>query len=455
MLAAMSEKGLSGVPQETAQETKADGYRGIWYMNQPSGDAYVYKYSGGFATYPQQHVPIAIHAPRVGKTFFCYGGTVPGKQELLIMVSYFDHATHTVPRPTILLNKQTDDAHDNPTLALDTAGYLWVFSNAHGTERPAFIHKSRKPYSIDSFEKIVTTNFSYGQPWHLGNDGFLFLHTRYGGGRGLFWMTSRDGVRWSEPRPLAKLAQGHYQISWPVGGSRVATVFDYHPPEGGLNARTNLYYLETPDAGKTWRTVSGEPVATPLTQVRNAALVHNYEAEKRLVYLKDLQFDKQGHPVVLYLTSKGYASGPANDPRTWKTARWTGRAWERRPVTTSDHNYDHGSLYIEENETWRIIAPTLPGPQPYCTGGEVAVWITRDEGESWKLEKQLTTNSPRNHTYCRRPLNAHPDFYALWADGDAKKPSESYLYFTNRAGDRVWRLPPTMTADTARPEVIR
>ncbi len=23
------------------------GYRGIWYMNQPSGDEYVYKYSGG------------------------------------------------------------------------------------------------------------------------------------------------------------------------------------------------------------------------------------------------------------------------------------------------------------------------------------------------------------------------------------------------------------------------
>jgi hypothetical protein len=33
-----------------------DGYRGIWYFNQPSHDEYVYKYSGGFATYPQQHL---------------------------------------------------------------------------------------------------------------------------------------------------------------------------------------------------------------------------------------------------------------------------------------------------------------------------------------------------------------------------------------------------------------
>ena len=37
-----------------------DGYRGIWYMNQPTGDEYAYKYSGGFATYPQQQEPIAI-----------------------------------------------------------------------------------------------------------------------------------------------------------------------------------------------------------------------------------------------------------------------------------------------------------------------------------------------------------------------------------------------------------
>src|SRR5688572_29024484 len=42
--------------------TEADGYRGIWYMNQPVPTAHRYKYSGGFATYPQQHVPIAIYA---------------------------------------------------------------------------------------------------------------------------------------------------------------------------------------------------------------------------------------------------------------------------------------------------------------------------------------------------------------------------------------------------------
>ncbi len=430
-----------------------DGYRGIWYFNQPSKDEYVYKYSGGFATYPQQHLPIAHYSRAANKTFFVYGGALREKNELLHMVSYFDHATGKVPCPRILLNKKTDDAHDNPVLTLDAEGHLWIFSNAHGTSRPSYIHRSTKPYSIDTFERVVTTNFSYGQPWYLPDRGFLFLHTRYASGRGLHWMTSRDGRSWNEPRPLARIAQGHYQVSW-RNGDRLATAFNYHPEKGGLNARTNLYYLETRDGGATWRTIAGEVVRTPLTEIRNPALVREYESGGLLVYLKDLTFDAAGNPVILYLTSHGYESGPKNGPRAWMLACWTGTDWAFRPVTTSDHNYDFGSLYIEPDGRWRIIGATEPGPQPYCTGGEIAVWESRDQGRTWKRERVLTRDSPFNHTYPRRPVDAHPDFYALWADGHAKQPSPSHLYFTNRACDRVWRLPATMTGDFATPEPV-
>ena len=433
---------------------KDDGYRGIWYYNQPMKNQYVYKYSGGFATYPQQLLPIACYAKEANKTFFCYGGRPKDKNVLLHMVSYYDHATGKVPRPTILLNKKTDDAHDNPTMMLDDAGYVWIFSNAHGTSRPAFIHKSRKPCSVDDFEKVMETNFSYGQPWWLSGQGFLFLHTRYrDGGRSLFWMTSPDGTKWSEPQLLSRMESGHYQISW-RDGNRVVTAFDLHPAKGGLNSRTNLYYLEAPDQGKTWRTVDGNQVATPLKEAQNPALVHDYRAEKLLVYLKDLQFDAKGSPIIMYLTSKGFEPGPENGPRVWRTARWTGKEWEIRPVTESDHNYDHGSLYVEADGTWRLIAPTDPGPQPHATGGDVVMWTSQDQGKTWTRLKALTSKSERNHTYVRRPVNAHPDFYALWADGDPLKPSESCLYFTNKTGDHVWRLPPAMKEDFEKPSAI-
>jgi len=433
---------------------KDDGYRGIWYYNQPSKDEYVYKYSGGFATYPQQHLPIAVYSREANKTFFCYGGRPKERNVLLHMVSYYDHATGMVPRPTILLNKQTDDAHDNPTMTIDDAGRIWIFSNAHGTSRPSYISRSAKPHSVDAFERVLTTNFSYGQPWHLPGKGFLFLHTRYSAGRGLHWMTSGDGRTWDEPKPLARAGQGHYQISWRDGSGRVATAFDYHTAKGGLNARTNLYYLETRDQGRSWLTVDGKPVQTPLTEVRSPALCRDYESEGLLVYLKDLQFDLQGRPVVLYLTSKGYESGPKNDPRTYVTARWTGSAWEYRSVALTDHNYDHGALYIEPDGTWRVIAVTEPGPQPYCTGGEIGMLVSTDQGATWKKVRVLTRPSRLNHTYPRHPLDAHPDFYTLWADGDPKKPSESRIYFADRTGERVRMLPTEMSGDFARPEPL-
>jgi len=51
-------------------------------------------------------------------------------------------------------------------------------------------------------------------------------------------------------------------------------------------------------------------------------------------------------------------------------------------------------------------------------------------------------------------VNAHPDFYAFWADGHGRRPSESRLYFTNRGGDHVWRLPTSMTGEFAKPDIV-
>jgi hypothetical protein len=429
-----------------------DGYRGIWYAVGKTKDQYGYKYSGGMATYPQQHSPIAVYAPAANKTFFVYGGApASGKQTLLHMVSYFDHAAGTVPRPRILLDKQTTDAHDNPTLQIDPAGHLWIFSNSHGTSRPSYIHRSAKPYSIDAFERVATTNFSYGQPWVLADGSFLFMHTRYQKGRRMFWMTSRDGRKWSEPSELAYIAQGHYQQSW-TDGRRVATAFNYHPAQGGLDARTNLYYLETADAGRTWKTVAGEVVSPPLTEIRNPALVRDYESEGLLVYLKQLRFDAAGRPVILYETSRGHEPGPANDPRTWRIARWDGVAWQYHDVTTSDHNYDFGAMYLEP-DGWRLIAPTEPGAIPYTTGGQMVLWTSPDEGRTWHKEKSLTHDEHKNHTFARQPLGAQPDFYAFWADGDTLRPSASSLYFTDRAGTHVWRLPEKMDGPTAKSQI--
>ncbi|MBN1912218.1 MAG: BNR-4 repeat-containing protein [Pirellulales bacterium] len=450
--------GLSGGPALSAELPTAEGYQGIWYSNQKQ-DEYVYKYSGGLGTYCAKHLPFAVYAKEVDKTFFCYGGTVGKNKTLLHMVSYYDHKTGTVPRPRILLDKKTTDAHDNPVIALDDKGYIWIFSSSHGTSRPSYISVSEKPNDISAFRRVSTTNFSYPQPHYIPGKGFLLLHTKYKTHsklkkpqRTLCQMASPDGVHWSKPKMYAHIEMGHYQVS-ACHGDKIGVTFNMHPLPNGLNWRTNLYYMETRDMGKTWTTVDGQPLALPLTTVDNPALVAEYRSKKRNVYMKDLEFDAEGRPVILYLTSGGWESGPVNSPRTWQTARWTGKDWDIQGSIQSDNNYDMGSLRIESDGLWRLIAPTEPGPQPFNTGGEVALWTSRDQGQTWQKIKQLTHDSRYNHGYCRKVLNARPDFFCLWADGHGRKVSPSRLYFTNRDGDHVWRLPYKMKSDHEKPQV--
>lgn len=445
---------------------KADGYRGIWYMNQPSNDQYVYKYSGGLGTYCAKHRPFAIYSKQVNKTFFCYGGAKKdNNRELLHMVACFDHATKTLPRPTILLDKKTGDAHDNPVISIDGSGHIWIFSTSHGRARPSYIHRSLRPFDIEEFKLVSATqnvgetqtpinNFSYMQIWNSPKQGFSAFLTRYDdpAKRTIGFMSSIDGVQWTQWKRLATIDEGHYQISG-MGRAKFGSMFNYHPDGKGLNWRTNLYYLETTDNGNTWKSVTGTPLNVPLTKTTNAALVREYQSKGLNVYLKDIQFDQNDHPILLYITSKGYQAGPKNSPRTWTMAKWTGSQWRYSEITTSDNNYDFGELWLNGENDWRFIAPTDPGPQAFNPGGEIIMWSSRDQGETWKRQKQLTMTSQYNHTYVRRVLDAHPDFISIWADGHGRQPSDSRLFFSD-AGGTVYQLPQQMD-DWAAPIALK
>lgn len=441
-------------PAEVASQVRrVDGYKGIWFdLGQRS--EFGSKYSGGLGTYTAKHLPLAVYAPAVRKTFFVYGGTTQADaRHLLAMISFYDHRTKQVPKPVVVHDKQgVDDPHDNPSIQLDGEGRLWVFVSGRGRKRPGHVYRSRLPYDIESIGHVSGREFTYPQPWWVAGQGFLFLFTKYTGGRELYWSTSDTGAgSWTKDKRLAGMG-GHYQVSNERAG-KVITAFNMHP-NGNVDKRTNLYFVQTDDLGKTWRTASGGMVKTPLTDPACAALVRDYGAEKRLVYMKDIGFDAVGNPVILYLTSGSHQPGPAGAPRTWTIAHWSGGAWGFHEVTTSTHNYDMGSLYIEEDGVWRIIAPTEQGPQQHGGGGEIAMWHSRDLGKTWGKVRDVTRNSTLNHGYVRRPVRAQPDFYGFWADGNPDTMSASRLYFTDKSGETVWCLPYDMEGQTATPQQL-
>ena len=153
----------------------------------------------------------------------------------------------------------------------------------------------------------------------------------------------------------------------------------------------------------TWKPpTSAAPGATraanrlklPLTQTNNPALAYDSRADGQLVYLKDVNFDRNGQPVILFLTSKGFEPGPENGPRQWQTAALDRKGMGAPPF------HDLGQQLrsrLALHRSRRHLAgdrPDRPGPQPYNPGGEMVMWTSTDEGQTWSKVKQLTRNSP-------------------------------------------------------------
>jgi hypothetical protein len=448
----------SGLFSQSLNNTKVDGYRAIWFelgQKYPDGD----KYSGALGTYTAKHVPLAIYAEEVEKTFFVYGGTTSEKEKhLLCMIGEYDHKTGMVPKSTVVCDKMgVDDPHDNPSLMLDDEGFIWVFVSGRGKVRPGFKFRSKKPFDIESFEQIREEEMTYPQPWNT-DFGYFHFFTKYTGVRQLYFETSLDGTEWTEDKLLAAIPvnegekSGHYQVSRCFDKKKMATFFNRHP-KGNVDQRTDLYYAESSDFGKTWKSVDGKTLQLPLVDVASPARVFDYARRENNIYLKDMDFDKEGNPVCLYIRSKGHVPGPASAPYEWCITKWDGVSWQTLVVTESDHNYDMGSLFISENQ-WNIVAPTEPGPQKWGVGGELALWISNDRGKSWKKEMQLTSNSKMSHSYVRKSLNYRAPFCFFWADGHSHEFSKSELYFGDFKGN-IRKLPYTMKDDQQKPVEVK
>ena len=438
--------------------TKINGYKGIWFeLNQKY--EYGDKYSGALATYTAKHGPLAIYAPEVDKTYFVYGGTTSEyKRHLLCMIGEFDHKRGMVSKPTVVHDKMgVDDPHDNPSMMIDDAGFIWVFISGRGTKRPGFKYKSKLPFSIGEFVQMREEEMTYPQP---GNTEFGLFHffTKYTGARQLYFETSKDGITWTGDKLLAAIPEnrneksGHYQTSRVYNGNVVGTFFNRHP-DGVVDRRTDLYYIQSVDFGITWTTIDGINLKLPLTDKVSPARAVDYASQRKNVYLKDMAFDPEGKPVCLYIRSNGHIPGPASTPYEWCITKWGGNQFHTSVVTTSDHNYDMGSLFIMD-KAWKIVGPTQIGPQEWGVGGELAIWQSIDKGETWEKIKILTKNSILSHSYVRKPVNFKAPFCYFWANGHSHKFSKSELYFGNFNGE-IWKLPYSMQKDFEEPVRIK
>ena len=127
--------------------------------------------------------------------------------------------------------------------------------------------KSKNPYSVDGFRKISTEEMTYPQPKKMGSGYFNFF-TKYTGVRQLYFEKSVNGKDGSTDKMLAAIPEkkgeksGHYQVSAHFNEKKIGTFFNRHP-NGKVDQRTDLFYLQTREKGDTWSTVDNQLIEIP------------------------------------------------------------------------------------------------------------------------------------------------------------------------------------------------
>ena len=437
--------------------TAAVGYRPAWGSAGKKDIGFGRKYSGSFGTYCAKHRPMAIYDAESNRTFFSYGGMHPVTGHLTINVGYFDHETGEVPAPTeVFYIADWRDPHNNPSIGMDGTGRLWVFASGRDRRRNGYRFFSDEPRSIDSFTLDDSYDFKYPQVWWHAGQGFTLLMTRYTAGRELYVQTSDESVtQWSAPKKMVGFG-GHYELTTLVG-DELFSAYNWHRngKKCKTNCRTNLYFIRSKDRGATWTTADGTELELPINAADNPSLVHDYVADDLLVYLKDITVDGDNNPVVLYLVSPQSEAGPPERPRTLMTAHYRpDKGWATREVTTTDHNYDHGSIWVD-GHTWWVLAPTGAGAFPHYAGGTGELWKSNDGGASWAKERTLAAEPEAHQNYFRKVEGAKAPFAAIWSSGDPRARSEGTLQFLADREGPALVLPRELTAASVKPVALQ
>ena len=408
-------------------------HRGIWYacgqVNTLPGHEHVY--SGPMATYCVWHRPMAVYAPECDTTFFVYGNA-----DNAPAISAYDHRRGDFAEPVVLGANPDGDAHRNPTLLIDTEGFLHVFYGAHG--HPSHVLRSQAPWDISRWEAradLDDPKGSYPQCWQL-LPGELFVTYRHAPG----WRcrVSRDGARsWEPPLHLIDFPREQGFENMSVYGISIAATGDFPrrvhftwsrlgggtPEEIATKhlwaRRYNVHYACSDDGGYTWRRSDGTPYDLPITEETAEKL---YDCGEHGVWLKDIQLDPAGDPFILFLDAD-----VATYESTWKVARRAGEGWAIVDVTGSDHMYDDGGLLVLGADDLRVIGPTTPS-QPRQDGGEMDEWRSVDGGVTWERTRRLTAGSRYSHN-CVKVVHNHErgpgDLRVFWSYGDSTSPPET------------------------------
>lgn len=315
-----------------------------------------------------------------GRTFIAWVG---GNNKINdIEVAAYVHATGAIEGPVLLKDNLTGgtstspDSHNGPAVCIASDGHLVVAYCAHNSALMT-VKRSNAPIAAgwvaSGFTSAITANTSgtmtYPMLASLGSTLWLCWRDRDGAGARIRRASSTDGgATWNPDAVLFEVAADFVYSAFAGGSSRIDFAVTDKEPDAGDYGLWHFYMEEDGDCFKSDGTSAG---AVPLDTTDITQLVPTGNDS----YPYSVSYTADARPVIACQTK-------TEDPVEIFEYRWSGSAWARHDIDTSDPISPSvlsvgGGCHVWSNANRFIHSKMVSGAL------RVVEYRTTDDGVTW------------------------------------------------------------------------
>ncbi|MDA2928666.1 BNR repeat-containing protein [Acidobacteria bacterium AH-259-O06] len=314
--------------------------------------------------------------------------------------------------------KYKKDHHYAPVTWVDSKGYVHVLFGCHVSAGVHLI--SKRPGDITQWQEgsAVSDTLSYPKV-HQIHDNKTLIYFRQGGhlGSWKYRISSNRGRTWvgpnnslvdlnTEPQDglLADHAGSYHTTHVSKDGRMLHVAFIWKVEEPVLNSRYNsmltdhtqrynLYYLKVDlPSGKAFN-YNGKELASPVNKAAADRECLIWDTQERVVAVgPSIYLDENDQPYFLL---------PVSDETPYKCrfyfVRRQNDQWVKTAIAPTSHPFNACHLHRSEDGLFKAYLVTGEGEniseeemERYGWGDRVQEWVSDDNGENWKLSKDLT-----------------------------------------------------------------
>ncbi len=352
---------------------------------------------------------------------------VDGKVRVSPCIITYDTKTKTFS-DIVELDVQKTDHHYAPVIFSDNNDYLHVLYGCHKEQGTHII--SKQPNSIgtskDDWVKgaDIASSISYPTFYRISGSREILYHRHEGhSGAWTYTISDDNGQTWTPAQSFvtdldskAYPEYSSYQTKLPSkDGKYLHVVFTSYDdckkniPERLYNPRYkrvvknswkyNLYYVRIDTETGEVTNFDGQPQQTPIHLDQANADCMIWDTDWRGAGVPpDIVIDKNGNPAMLHVLSE-----ETTEQHNYYFVRYEDGQWKQTVIRPSNHQWNSSHIALDKKGNYHAyLIVGFEGETYFETsgkmanhgGGRIEEWVSKDNGNTWNLARDLTPTMP-------------------------------------------------------------